>query len=78
MKKETHELTNEKGWAWWRAALVPALKKQRQMDLREFGASLGLVPVQPGICRETLSRQKKVNKIIAMLINKSKELSTTQ
>ena len=28
------------GW-WWRTPLIPALKRQRQVDLCEFEASLG-------------------------------------
>jgi hypothetical protein len=45
---------------WWQMVLVPALGRQRQMDVCEFDASLFYrVSLQPGLHRETLSQKPK-------------------
>jgi hypothetical protein len=41
--------------AWWCKPLIPALRRQRQVDFWERPAwSTKWVPGQPGLCRETL------------------------
>jgi hypothetical protein len=50
-------------WAQWHMTLIPALRRQRLVDLREFKASLvyNVVPGQPMLYRETLSQKTKQN-----------------
>jgi hypothetical protein len=52
-------------WWWWHTSLIPALGRQRQVDLCEFKTSLVCreVPGQPALLsRETLSLKIKLNK----------------
>jgi hypothetical protein len=43
---------------WWHKPLTPAFGRQKRADLCEFKASLVyIVPGQPGLYRETLSKE---------------------
>jgi hypothetical protein len=44
---------------WWHRPLIPALERQRQVDFLKPAWSTEWVPGQPGLPRETLSREKK-------------------
>lgn len=46
----------------WHIPLISALRRLRQIDFCELKASLGLayiVPGQPGLCRDPLSKKPK-------------------
>jgi len=58
-------------WALWSMPLIPALGRQRQVDLCEFEVSLvyKVSPGQPGLHRETLSQEDQMGKQKSAIIS---------